>query len=95
MPGIDFTNDPLLQARLFSYLDTQLIRLGGPSFPQIPINRPVAEVCNHHRDGYHQLTSSPRLKPGDSSPRGLDLPASRAIAVPVKARDGEPPNGLT
>ncbi|MEU8799824.1 catalase [Spirillospora sp. NPDC048819] len=55
VPGIDFTNDPLLQARLFSYLDTQLIRLGGPNFPQIPVNRPVAEVRNHHRDGYHQM----------------------------------------
>ncbi|GAA4232274.1 catalase [Streptosporangium album] len=56
VPGIDFTNDPLLQARLFSYLDTQLIRLGGPNFSQIPINRPVAEVRNHHRDGYGQMT---------------------------------------
>lgn len=55
VPGIDFTNDPLLQARLFSYLDTQLIRLGGPNFPQIPVNRPVADVRNHHRDGYHQM----------------------------------------
>ncbi|GIH73673.1 catalase [Planobispora longispora] len=55
VPGIDFTNDPLLQARLFSYLDTQLIRLGGPNFSQIPINRPLAEVRNHHRDGYHQM----------------------------------------
>lgn len=54
VPGIDFTNDPLLQARLFSYLDTQLIRLGGPNFPQLPVNRPVAPVRNHHRDGYHQ-----------------------------------------
>ncbi|MFA1548207.1 catalase [Actinomadura chokoriensis] len=55
VPGIDFSNDPLLQARLFSYLDTQLIRLGGPNFPQIPVNRPVAPVHNHHRDGYHQM----------------------------------------
>ncbi|MGI5202592.1 catalase [Spirillospora sp. CA-108201] len=55
VPGIDFTDDPLLQARLFSYLDTQLIRLGGPNFPQIPVNRPVAPVRNHHRDGYHQM----------------------------------------
>ncbi|GAA0327529.1 catalase [Actinoallomurus spadix] len=54
VPGIDFTNDPLLQARLFSYLDTQLIRLGGPNFTQLPVNRPVAEVRNHQRDGYHQ-----------------------------------------
>lgn len=54
VPGIDFTNDPLLQARLFSYLDTQLIRLGGPNFAQLPVNRPVAEVRNHQRDGYGQ-----------------------------------------
>ncbi|NRQ35334.1 catalase [Nonomuraea sp. NN258] len=54
VPGIDFTNDPLLQARNFSYLDTQLLRLGGPNFPQIPINRPIAEVRNDQRDGFHQ-----------------------------------------
>jgi catalase len=54
VPGIDFTNDPLLQSRLFSYLDTQLIRLGGPNFPQIPVNQPIAEVNNNQRDGYHQ-----------------------------------------
>ncbi len=55
VPGIDLTDDPLLQARLFSYLDTQLIRLGGPNFPQIPVNRPVVPVRNHQRDGYHQM----------------------------------------
>jgi catalase len=54
VPGIDFTDDPLLQARLFSYLDTQLIRLGGPNFPQLPVNRPIATVSNHQVDGYHQ-----------------------------------------
>jgi catalase len=54
VPGIDFTNDPLLQARLFSYLDTQLIRLGGPNFHQLPVNRAITPVTNHHRDGYHQ-----------------------------------------
>lgn len=54
VPGIDFTNDPLLQARLFSYLDTQLIRLGGPNFAQLPVNRPVAPVRTNQRDGYHQ-----------------------------------------
>ncbi|MCT2592315.1 catalase [Streptomyces sp. N2-109] len=54
VPGIDFTNDPLLQARNFSYLDTQLIRLGGPNFAQIPVNRPVAPVRTNHRDGFHQ-----------------------------------------
>jgi catalase len=52
--GIDFTNDPLLQARNFSYLDTQLIRLGGPNFAQLPVNRPVAPVHHHQRDGYGQ-----------------------------------------
>ena len=51
VPGIDFTNDPLLQARLFSYLDTQLLRLGGPNFTEIPINRPLAPVHNHQQDG--------------------------------------------
>jgi catalase len=54
VPGIDFTNDPLLQARNFSYLDTQLIRLGGPNFTQLPVNRPVAPVRTTQRDGYHQ-----------------------------------------
>jgi catalase len=56
VPGIDFSNDPLLQGRLFSYLDTQLIRLGGPNFHEIPINRPVAHVHNNQRDGYHRMT---------------------------------------
>ncbi|WP_299542660.1 catalase, partial [uncultured Streptomyces sp.] len=44
VPGIDVTNDPLLQGRLFSYVDTQLTRLGGPNFPQLPINRTHAPV---------------------------------------------------
>jgi catalase len=52
VPGIDFTNDPLLQGRLFSYTDTQLIRLGGPNFHEIPINRPVVPVHNNQRDGH-------------------------------------------
>ncbi|MFJ9611584.1 catalase [Kitasatospora sp. NPDC101176] len=56
VPGIDFTNDPLLQGRNFSYLDTQLIRLGGPNFSQLPVNRPLAEVRTNHRDGHGQHT---------------------------------------
>lgn len=56
VPGIDFTNDPLLQGRLFSYTDTQLIRLGGPNFHEIPINRPVVPVHNNQRDGLHRQT---------------------------------------
>ena len=54
VPGIDATDDPLLQGRLFSYLDTQLSRLGGPNFNQIPINRPHAPVNDMLRDGFHQ-----------------------------------------
>ena len=54
VPGIDVTNDPLLQTRLFSYIDTQLTRLGGPNFHQIPINRPHAPVNDMLRDGFHQ-----------------------------------------
>ncbi|HYN29636.1 MAG TPA: catalase [Dermatophilaceae bacterium] len=54
VPGIDVTDDPLLHARLFSYIDTQLTRLGGPNFNQIPINRPHAPVNDMLRDGFHQ-----------------------------------------
>ncbi|MGW2441336.1 catalase [Streptomyces goshikiensis] len=54
VPGIDATDDPLLAGRMFSYLDTQLTRLGGPNFPQIPINRTHAPVNDMLRDGFHQ-----------------------------------------
>jgi catalase len=56
VPGIDFTNDPLLQGRLFSYLDTQLLRLGGPNFHELPINRPLAPLHNNQRDGHMRQT---------------------------------------
>lgn len=55
VPGIDFTNDPLLQGRLFSYRDTQLSRLGSHNFHQLPINRPITEVHNNQRDGHMQM----------------------------------------
>ena len=55
VPGIDFTNDPLLQGRLFSYRDTQLSRLGSPNFHQIPINRPIVETHNNQRDAHMQM----------------------------------------
>ena len=55
VPGIDFSNDPLLQGRNFSYLDTQLKRLGGPNFTQIPINRPQCPMHNFQRDGHMQM----------------------------------------
>ena len=54
VPGIDFTNDPLLAGRIHSYVDTQLGRLGGPNFHEIPINAPLAPVHNHQRDGLHR-----------------------------------------
>lgn len=54
VPGIDVTNDPLVQVRLFSYIDTQITRLGGPNFNQLPINRPHAPVNDMLRDGMHQ-----------------------------------------
>jgi catalase len=63
VPGIDFTDDPLLQGRLFSYTDTQLTRLGGPNFAQIPINRPTCPMHNNQRDGHMQQI----INPGDAS----------------------------
>ncbi len=59
VPGIDFTNDPLLQGRLFSYRDTQLSRLGSPNFHQIPINQPVTPTFHNQRDG-HMQTQIPK-----------------------------------
>ena len=56
VPGIDFSNDPLLQGRLFSYTDTQISRLGGPNFHEIPINRPIAPFHNGQRDAMHRQT---------------------------------------
>jgi len=56
VPGIDFTDDPLLQGRLFSYTDTQLSRLGSPNFHEIPINCPIASVDNNQRDGHMRQT---------------------------------------
>ena len=56
VPGIDFSNDPLLQGRLFSYLDTQMLRLGGPNFNELPINQPVCPVHNNQREAMHRQT---------------------------------------
>lgn len=81
VPGIDFTNDPLLQGRLFSYTDTQLIRLGGPNFQQIPINRPIVPVRNNQRDGYMRQT----IEKGKSSYE----PNSLGGGYPVQAKASE------
>ena len=56
VPGIDVTNDPLLQARLFSYVDTQLNRFNSANFKEIPINRPIAPVHNHQQAGFMRHT---------------------------------------
>jgi catalase len=54
IPGIDFSNDPLLAGRIHSYVDTQISRLGGPNFHELPINAPLAAVHNNQRDGMHR-----------------------------------------
>ncbi|MEO7086853.1 MAG: catalase [Gemmatimonadaceae bacterium] len=54
VPGIDFSNDPLLAGRIHSYVDTQITRLGGPNFHEIPINAPIVQVHNNQRDGLHR-----------------------------------------
>jgi len=56
VPGLDFSNDPLLAGRIHSYVDTQITRLGGPNFHEIPINTSVAQVHNNQRDGFHRQT---------------------------------------
>ncbi|WP_338538194.1 catalase [Janibacter terrae] len=70
VPGIDVTDDPLLQGRLFSYLDTQISRLGGPNFGQLPINRPHAPVNDMLRDGMHQSADHAGVAP--YRPNSLD-----------------------
>ncbi len=98
VPGIDVTNDPLLQARLFSYLDTQITRLGGPNWNQIPINRAHAPINDNLRDGFHQDAVHGGVAPyrpnsldggcpfvaGDADGAFIDVPA--AVAASVKER---------
>ncbi len=93
VPGIDVTDDPLLQARLFSYLDTQITRLGGPNFMQIPINRPHAPVNDMLRDGFHQHGVQPGVAPyrpnsldgGCPFAAGADVGAFIEAPVPLPA----------
>ncbi|MGX9134421.1 catalase [Rummeliibacillus sp. JY-2-4R] len=80
VPGIDFSNDPLLQGRLFSYTDTQLLRLGGPNFHQIPINQPVCPFTNNQRDGMHQMV----IHKGKTSYHKNALNANQPSPVPVE-----------
>ena len=70
VPGIDFTNDPLLQGRNFSYLDTQLKRLGSPNFTQLPVNAPKCPFAHFQQDG-HMATINPSTEPITSRIRGV------------------------
>jgi catalase len=75
VPGIDFTNDPLLQGRLFSYTDTQLLRLGGPNFHELEINKPRCPMRNFQRDGLkRQLVPTGRVA---YEPNSLDPASAR------------------
>ncbi|SES47910.1 catalase [Actinokineospora terrae] len=93
VPGIDVTDDPLLHARLFSYIDTQLSRLGGPNFNQIPVNRPHAPVNDLLRDGAHQHAVHAGVAPykpntldgGCPFQAGADMGAYVEVAAPVAA----------
>ena len=84
--GIDFTDDPLLQARNFSYLDTQLTRLGGPNFDQLPINRPHSPVHTTQRDGFGQAAVPEGVAPYSPNSLGGGCPfvagAAGMVAVP-------------
>jgi len=94
VPGIDFTNDPLLQGRLFSYLDTQLLRLGGPNFHEIPINRPIAPMHNNQRDGVGRQTINRgqtsyepnSLKGGCPFQAGMDMSGFTSYAERIDAQ---------
>jgi catalase len=75
VPGIDFTNDPLLQGRNLSYIDTQITRLGGPNYEQIPVNAPRCPVMNMQRDGH--MTMRPQKGRVSYSPSSLEQDSPR------------------
>ena len=87
VPGIDFSNDPLLQGRLFSYLDTQLSRLGSVNFHQIPINAPKCPFNNQQRDGHMQMAQQAgrvAYEPNslsDNSPREMPATGFHTAAI--------------
>lgn len=83
-PGVDVTADPLLQGRLFSYLDTQISRLGGPNFSQLPVNRPHAPVNDMYRDGMHQTAVHQGVAP--YRPNSLDA-GNPAVVDPADAHE--------
>ena len=96
VPGIDFSNDPLLQGRLFSYLDTQLKRLGGPNFHQLPINAPKCPFANHQRDGHMQMEIPKGRVAYEPSSLDPESPrASRAAGFPSFAQPDDGVKGRT
>ncbi|UVC30899.1 catalase HPII [Pantoea sp. SOD02] len=84
VPGLDFSNDPLLQGRLFSYTDTQISRLGGPNFHEIPINRPVCPYHNFQRQGMHRTEIN--TNPANYEPNSINNNWPRE--VPPAAKQG-------
>ena len=86
VPGIDFSEDPLLQGRLFSYLDTQLSRLGSPNFHQLPINAPKCPFANMQRDGHMQMQvhkGRGNYEPNSIEPKGERETASGFRTAPI------------
>ncbi|CAI8820374.1 catalase HPII [Pseudomonas chlororaphis] len=84
VPGVDFSNDPLLQGRLFSYTDTQISRLGGPNFHELPINRPLAPFHNGQRDAMHRTT----IDKGRASYEPNSIDGGWPKETPPAAEDG-------
>jgi len=93
VPGIDFSNDPLLAGRIHSYVDTQISRLGGPNFHEIPINAPIAQVHNNQRDGMHrQAIHRGRVSyEPNSLGGGCPFQAGKAgfVSFPERREDGD------
>jgi catalase len=92
VPGIDFTDDPLLQGRLFSYTDTQLLRLGGANFHEIPINRPRCPMRNFQRDGIRRMevnTGRANYEPNSIAPDSPRESPERGFATVPAADVGD------
>ncbi|KAI0383134.1 CATB protein [Hypomontagnella monticulosa] len=100
--GVDFTEDPLLQGRIFSYLDTQLNRHGGPNFEQLPINRPVVPIHNNNRDGAGQNLIHKNIHPyspntlNDGFPQQASQTSGRGFfSAPIRSTSGRLVRGLS
>ncbi len=92
VPGIDFTNDPLLQGRNFSYLDTQLKRLGSPNFTQLPVNAPKCPIAHFQQDGQMAMTN-PSSR-ANYEPNSWDPPEAGPREDPERGFQSYPRSGL-